>query len=41
MNYEENLSTIEENEEEDGSLNNGIESTDNEEFESSENEERI
>ena len=38
---EENLSTIEENEEEDGTLNDDIESTESEEHESSENEECI
>ena len=41
MNDEVNSSTIEENEEEDYSLNNDIESMELEESESSENEERI
>ena len=41
LNYEDNLSTIEENEEEDDSLNHDIESTGSEEHESPESEERV
>ena len=41
MNDKENLSTIEKNGEEDGSLNNDIKSMKSEELKSSENEERV